>query len=162
MKGKLLISSVFTTLLISILILSIVLSINQTLFFVYAIGTPDEHGNVIMEIHIYQHNGTAYDLLLNHTTSTNFTCKVESDTYTRFECKVRFNKTFAVDEEESFDYTRVYLNVTDIYTNELMLNISGNSDDDYWYVLYRKDWEIADKPEYGVDYDVSFNYDAYY
>lgn len=134
---------------------------SNSVFWAYAIGNPDSQGNCICEIHIYQDDG-GWQLLLNHTSASNFTVQVTSDMHTRFEAKVRLNKTLADSTQESYDNTRVYLSVSGELSNQLMANVSGTSDANFWYVLYRYDWTQSGKPEYGVDYDVSFDYDAYY
>ena len=158
------------TLFVSVACLLAILMLAQTLmprssvipqFAVYGIGDPDSKGNCITELKIYQDIG-GWQLLLTHTTSDNFTCQVTSDTHTRFDCQVRLNKTLADNEEESFDYTRVYITIEGEYTDQLMSNVTGSSDANFWYVTYRLDWNASGKPAYGVDYDVSFDYDAYY
>lgn len=152
-------------LLISLISLIVIyrLQNQESLLYVYAIGNPDSYGNVIMWLTVNQWNGTEYIQLLNHTTSDNWSVRVVENQSINITVAWRLNKTLASDETEARDYTRIFINLTDVWVNEEM-NATGSIDSDasYWYGLELAHWNQTGKPESGVSYDVATRYEAYY
>ena len=130
---------------------------------VYGIGTPDAYGNVICWLCVYQYNGTAWNLLLNHTTDSNWTQRVVHSQPINITVQWRLNNTLADDAAEARSFTRVYMNLTGVWTNE-ELNATGSvtSDASYYYGVELAYWNQTGKPTTGVTYDVATRYEAYY
>lgn len=149
----------------SILLLAsslLVLSSTHTDLRVAAIGTPDAYGNVIMYLAVYQHNGTHWVLLLNHTSDSNWTQRVEDSDPINITVKWRLNNTLAASEAQAVSYTRVLMNISTVWTNEELNNTSTDSDATYYYGIEEAHWNHTGKPEAAVDYDVATKYEAYY
>ena len=130
---------------------------------VKAIGTPDAYGNVIMNLTIHQWNGTLWELLQTVTTDTNWTQRVVDSQPINITICWRLNKTLASTTTLARTYTRVYINISTIWTNNEM-NYTGSvsSDATYYYGYERAYWNQTGKPESGVTYDVATKYEAYY
>lgn len=135
---------------------------NEPCLFVYGLGDPDSYGNVIVWHTVEQWNGSSWIILLNHTTSSNWTVRVAHETPTRFQVKWRLNNTLASSETEAVDYTWIYMNISTIWTNQNLTNTSHSSDANYYYGVELATWNQSGYPASGVTYDVSTKYKAYY
>jgi len=131
----------------------------------YGIGNPDSYGNVIVYLCIYQWNGSAWILKLNHTTDASFSTRLVANYPVKFTVKWRLNNTLASSEAEAVSYTRVYMNITNggtIWNNEELNNTSTSSDADYYYGVEEGIWNQTGKPVAGTTYSCSALYQAYY
>jgi len=135
-------------------------------------GTPDEYGNHIRNVTVYQDtSGTwvrYYNELggtwedrgsLNYSTySANADIEGILNQTTRFDVVVYLNYTWADDFFDMEYRTRVYISVTGEFSDYAMnyydVRLQGT---DYWAVYYRFYW---DRPEVEKIYDVRFNYYA--
>lgn len=145
-----------------ILVYSLTFNIQQTVIRVYGIGDSDEYGNCICWLCVYQWNGSEWNLLLNHTSSSNWTERVVDSKPINITVKWRLNKTLADSESQAVEYTKVSMNITDVWTNKELNNTSSNSDATYYYGVEVASWNQTGKPESGVTYDVQTKYSAYY
>jgi len=152
-----------TSFAVTILSISLFFSSNHdSIFMVYGIGTPDEYGNVLCWHTVEQYNGTDWVILLNHTTSSDWSQRVEAEKPIRFQIEWRLNNTLAIDEAEAISYTKILMNITGIWTNKELNNTSSRSDETYFYGVELGTWNQTGKPQSGVTYNVQTRYEAYY
>jgi len=131
--------------------------------FVHAIGDPDSYGNVIVWMCIYQHNGSAWNLLQNVTSSSNWTQRVVDSQPINFTVKWRLNDTLATSEAEAVTFTKVTMNISQsVWTNEELNITSTDSDASFYYGIERGHWNQTGMPASGVTYEVATKYEAYY
>lgn len=76
---KKLILSVIGGCLLLVLVASIIVNLNYTGLNFIVYGAPDSYGNAIVWLCVYQHNGSHWNLLLNHTSDSNWTQRVTED-----------------------------------------------------------------------------------
>ena len=155
--------SIFAITLLSILALMNTNQKYSLIKSVKAIGTPDAYGNVIMNLTIHQWDGDSWELLQTVETDTNWTQRVVDSQPINITVCWRLNITLADDITEARAYTRVYINITTIWTNNEM-NATGSvtSDVDYYYGYELAYWNQTGNPESGVTYNVATRYEAYY
>lgn len=159
MKGKL------SVLVLLVILFGAFLVFNKSepTFLVYAIGTPDAYGNVIMWHTIEQWNGSAWVILKNVTTASSWIQRVADSTPTRFQIKWRLNNTLASGTSQAVSYTKVLMNITSgIWTNKELNNTSSSSDASYYYGVELGTWNVTGKPVSGTTYNVTTRYEAYY
>lgn len=158
----------FARVLLITALLALIVNINSPFhktarFYGYAIGTPDAYGNVIMNLTIYQYNGTHWNQLLFWDTDTNWAVRVEPDDAINITLWVRLNDTLASDAAESISYTRILCNITiGIWNNVEFNNTDDGSDADYYYCEEQGHWNQSGYPVSGTSYDVVTRYEAYY
>ena len=139
--------------------------------FVWATGSaPDQYGQQIYEVIIYQNISGSYiqaqTIMASNQGGGNYssgmTLSITSNVQTYFYVAVLMNSTL-ITGSPSAD-TRVYLNVTGIYTNALMIynSYSGNYPsapfDDVVYEYPSTYWT----PAASTTYSISLLYQAYY
>lgn len=132
---------------------------------VFAIGTPDAYGNVIVNLTIHQHNGTAWNELLFWDNDTDWSVRVEPDFAINLTLWVRLNNTLASSENQAVSFTRVFCNITDggsIWNNVEFNNTDTGSDATYYYCQEQGFWNDSGYPATGINYNVNTTYDAFY
>lgn len=148
--------------LVTILSCILLWSRSQTDLIVQGLGSPDEYGNCLVWHTVEQWNGSDWIILLNHTSSSNWTERVHHARPTRFQVKWRLNNTLADSESEAIQYTKILMNISTVWTNEELNNTSSSSDATYYYGIELGNWNQTAKPESGVTYEVATKYEAYY
>ena len=133
-------------------------------YIVFATGsTPDEYGNKIHQLDVLQKEGI-YWYVVVHITEVNYTsgmtAEIDSNMLTKLRIQVYINKTLVTDCTDAVAKTRVYLNISTVFTNQLMSYTGGcEGAGDYWAVTYEStSWT----PVTDTAYDVAVKYEAYY
>lgn len=150
--------------LISIIFLWFLLILpNYSILRVGAIGNPDEYGNCICWHTVEQWNGSAWVILLNYTSASEWSQRVVDNMPIRFQVQWRLNNTLADSEAQAVEYTKILMNITTgIWENTELNNTSTSSDANYYYGVELGTWNQTGYPQAGVTYDVSTKYQAYY
>lgn len=121
----------------------------------------DSYGNDILWVRISQWDGSQYVEKINSTASA-FTVRVEDSKAVKFEVGVRFNDTLASSTSEAISYTRNYLNISTLITNQEMTNDTCTLSSPYYYITEYYVWNSTGYPVAGVTYSCSIRYDGYY
>lgn len=148
------------TLILPLLLLSLLMMRNDTMI-VYA---ADSYGNDINFVEVWQHNGTAYNLLANFTV-TGGSVRVHDSWVINFTVGIKMNSTLVSSTSDAIAYTRVYMNITDggtIWNNVELNNTACSLSGSYYYLTEQGHWNATGKPSAGVTYACSILYQAYY
>ena len=151
-----------TTSLALIMAILLLLATHQTLLhqslIVFAAGNPDGYGNAINTMSIYQNEiQVAYATTSNY--SSGMTLEIDSSILTRIVATVRLNLTLASSQSDAKDKTRVFLNISDVVSNQNMTFWQSGQDANYYYVSYNSSlWT----PDVDTTYNVTLDFDAYY
>ena len=114
--------------LIILLITLILLSPKQqTLNLVFA----QTEGN-IQYVEVWQLEGSNYVLKANFTEDGSVS--VNGSQWFKFVVCHRFNSSYANNEQEAIDYTKILMNITSIWTNKELNNTSCTLNEN-WYIL---------------------------
>jgi hypothetical protein len=127
----------------------------------YTVFAVDSYGNDINFIEVWQYNGTGYVLLANFTSSGG-SVRVHDSWVINFTIGIRFNSTLASSTSEAISYTRVYMNITGIWTNVELNNTSCTLIGSYYYLTEQGHWNQTGYPQAGVTYECSVLYQGYY
>lgn len=135
---------------------------NDSIFLKLVWANPsDSYGNDINYIEIWQWNGTAY-LLKGNLTESGGNVRVNDNQTLKFLVNIRFNDTLASDNDEAISYTKVYMNITDIWANEELTNIACEGSGGFYWLTEQAIWNQTDYPLAGVTYECAVSYQAYY
>ena len=146
---------------------------------VYAAGTPDEFGNYIYSVDIWQGPvGSTYDsstftsvfTKVAQITSSDYTegqtITINSQNSTVIIVVVYLNKTLASDVNDAVSKTKVIMNITSICTNFELYALSWSSLTDYYKIEYSNvdDSHGDNVYTFSADqsYTVEIEYQAYY
>jgi len=122
----------------------------------------DAYGNDIQFVEVHQYNGSAWNLVHNFTSSGG-SCRVHDGWITNFTVSIKFNSTFASNNEEAISYTRVYMNISEsVWTNEELNNTACSLVGSFYILEEQGCWNQTGKPESGVTYECSVLYQGYY
>jgi len=135
---------------------------------VYGQSNPDAYGNRIAKIRIRQYKDTGWiDVVVIDTSNytEGMTVTVPANKETIIAVHVWINKTLTNNDQALCDdYTRVYLNVSGVYTNlELEFYYSETaSDPNFWEVWYRIPYAQNFTTATDTTYQISALYQVYY
>ncbi|MGP3705246.1 MAG: hypothetical protein ACKD6O_08160 [Candidatus Bathyarchaeota archaeon] len=117
----------------------------------------DSYGNDITFVEVWEDAS-----LKANFTSSGGSVSVNASKQIKFVVGAKFNSTLASSQSEAVNYTRVYMNITGVWTNVLLNNtgVSGPSGGFYWL-----SWEGILAPNTlseGQTYGCSIVYQGYY
>jgi len=121
----------------------------------YTVLAVDSYGDDINYIEVWEG-----DTLKANFTSGG-TVKVNASKLIRFVVGIQFNDTLASSTAEAIDYTRVYMNITGIWTN-MELNNTACQHSGSWYYLKEEGNLTANTLNEGETYECSVLYQGYY
>lgn len=163
MKKTLLVTAITVACVLVLLVAALMPHKNGIYLFFGVVYAQDSYGDDVVYIEVWQHNGTAYALLLN-TTSTNQTVALDGGKSVRFFVCVRLNDTLAPNNDTAVTRTQIFMNITYntsfVWTNEELNNTSSIHDGNYYYVKESGDW-TSDLPQDGVEYTAPIKYYVY-
>jgi hypothetical protein len=152
MKVKLLLLTVF-----SVLVLSMLMMMPKNLTNLYVYGSPgDSYGNDIKFIEVWEGS----TLKANFTTSGGSVSVNASKTIT-FNVSICLSSTLASSTSEAVSYTAVYMNITGIWTNVELNNTSVVLNGSFYYLIETGILNANTLTE-GQTYACSVLYKAYY
>jgi len=122
----------------------------------YTVLAVDSYGDDINYIEVWEG-----DTLKANFTSSGGTVKVNASKQIRFIVGIQFNDTLASSTAEAIDYTRVYMNITGIWTN-VELNNTACQHSGSWYYLKEEGNLTANTLSEGETYECSVLYQGYY
>jgi len=122
----------------------------------YTVLAVDSHGDDINYIEVWEG-----DTLKANFTSGGGTVKVNASKLIRFVVGIQFNDTLASTTQEAIDYTRVYMNITGVWTN-MELNNTACQHSGSWYYLKEEGNLTANTLSEGETYECSVLYQGYY
>lgn len=128
---------------------------------VYAAGTPDAHNNRIQHCQIYE-NATWNTTRTTSNYTQGETITVDTGIIVYLIYRVYLNNTFADNSSHAVSLTRIYLNVTGKYTNELLDDEANGTSGNFYYVDYGSNVTSNWTTTADTTYVVSARYDAYY
>ena len=125
----------------------------------------DSYSNDINNIEVWQYNGSAWNLMVNFTTSGG-SQRIHDGWPTSFIVQVKLNTSLASSASEAHSYTRVNMSIVDggtVWPISTMLNDSGtpSSSGGFWYVKKLGNW-TSSLPSPGVTYSCNATFQAYY
>lgn len=131
-------------------------------FIVYAAGTPDAYGNHIYLVSVREGTTTLINIYATNYT-LDATYEVDANIELHFFIRVYINKTLCNNDESlADDYTRVYVNVTGHYVNELIpsyiIDPTGTDGDYFWASYSGIYWTTTAD----TTYQIGVRYEAYY
>jgi hypothetical protein len=153
-------TKIILAILISISLITLFRSFNDTFLIVKKVYASDSYGNDINYIEIYQYNGSSWNLVTNFTSSGGSE-RIHDNWQTRFLVNIKLNSTLATSTSEAISYTRVYMNISTVWTNVELNNTSCSLNGDFYWLLEEGNWTTS-LPSLGVTYSCSVNYQAYY
>jgi len=121
----------------------------------FTILAIDSYGDDINYIEVWEGD----TLKANFTSSG--TVRVNASKLIRFVVGIRFNSSLAGSNQEAIDYTRVYMNITGVWTNEELNNTSCQLSGS-WYYLKEEGNLTANTLSEGETYECSVLYQGYY
>ena len=122
----------------------------------YTVLAVDSYGNDINYIEVWEG-----DTLKANFTSSGGTVRVNASKLIRFVVGIQFNDTLASSTAEAIDYTRVYMNITGVWTN-MELNNTSCQLSGSWYYLKEEGNLTAGTLSEGETYECSVLYQGYY
>ena len=120
----------------------------------------DSSGNAILWIRISQYDGGGWVERVNSTAS-DFSILVEEAEAVKFQVGIRFNDTLAGSESEAVEYTRVYLNISTVVTNQELTNETISYTAPWYYLTETYTWNQTSYPVAGEDYACTVWYQGY-
>lgn len=155
-----------TALLVTIALSLFMQYVPMSKLLVYAQSDPDEYGNriFIMYVNQYQDGEWCRFVICHYSGYTeNMTFEIDANFETRVEVHVLINKTLAPTWQNARDYTRVYVNVSTICTDQLLsYNDAWTDQGDFWSIGYEQTVGNAWTPAIDTIYQVDLKYEAYY
>ena len=153
------------SIMIIILIVILVYPMIFGFSFISIVYAADAYGSDITHIEIYHHNGTAWVLVGNCTSSSGQSYSVHDTWPIKFLVNMKFNNTLASSTAEAISYTRVYMNITNggsIWTDEELNNTACSEVGDFYELEEEGVWNATGYPVAGVTYECSVLYQGYY
>lgn len=125
----------------------------------------DIYSNNINNIEVWQYNGSAWNLVVNFSTSGGSE-RIHDGWATSFIVQVKLNTSLASSASEAHSYTRVNMSIIDggtVWPITTMLNDTGtpSSSGGFWYVKKLGNW-TSSLPSPGVTYSCNATFQAYY
>lgn len=154
------ISGLITATLIVTIVLSLFMQYVPKSTMVYAAGTPDSYGNQIDYVRIFQGGQQVYTITYSNYTS-GMTIDIDANVITYLTIEVSLNETLVVGNPQ--DFSRVYLNVSTIYTN-LLVPSTGYSGPvaGFYSVTFGSSTTTEWTTGTDITYECSVRYEAYY
>lgn len=130
-------------------------------YLVFATGsTPDSYGNMVRQVWMIQEaQGKTWDIDYGEYTE-GMTQEIDANYQTKIIVAVNINKTLAGDPGEAAAYTRVYLNISTVFTDQLLAYWEVDDIDVGFYTV--KYNSTLWTPATDTSYDVTVEYEAYY
>jgi len=122
----------------------------------YTVLAVDSYGDDINYIEIWEG-----DTLKANFTSGGGTVKVNASKQIKFVVSIKFNSSLASSDTEAVDYTKVLMNITEIWTNMELNNTSVVQNGDF-YFLKEEGVLASDTLTEGETYECSVLYQGYY
>ena len=122
----------------------------------YTVLAVDSYGDDINYIEVWEG-----DTLKANFTSSGGTVKVNASKLIRFVVGIQFNSSLAGSSQEAIDYTRVYMNITGVWTN-VELNNTACQHSGSWYYLKEEGNLTANTLNEGETYECAVLYQGYY
>lgn len=146
---------------ISIALLMIALFSHPNGTFIKLVYAADAYGNDIQYVEIWQWNGTVW-ILMHNLTASGGTYRINDNQPTKFVVNIKFNSTLATDQTQAIDYTRVYMNITAVWTNVELNNTSCVLVGGFYILKEQGLWNVTGQPQAGVTYACTVLYQGYY
>lgn len=136
-------------------------------YLVFALDSnPDSYGNMINLVKINTYEGAGPWDEVWHITPSNYTSgmtlEVDANLLCFIRAEVKLNDTLASTWEEARDYTRVYLNISGVFTNKLLGFVGfAAPSGGLWTISYgltSGNWTLQTDTSYAI----SLKYEAYY
>ena len=142
--------------LILIVLISLLMQDNSTIFYFAYASPEDAYGNDITHVEVWED-----DVLKANYTSSGGSLRVNASKTIKFVVGIKFNSTLASSESEAISYTQVLMNITGIWNNQELNNTSCTlSNGFYW--LKEQGILAPNTLTEGQTYDYSVLYKAYY
>jgi hypothetical protein len=151
--------------IISIALVVALLSASSTWIRTAWCSPADSYGNDITYAEVWQHNGTAWNLVENFTSSGGST-RIHDGWQVKFYIGLKLNSTLAASQAEAIDFTRVYMNITyiggSVWTNKELNNTSCSGPSGGFYYLEEEGLWNMDLPVAGRTYTCDVKAQFYY
>lgn len=160
-KKGIIVTTVFGCLLILSVASLFLERANIAQFRVYGAGTPDSYGNRIEYVKVQQNSSGSWTTEV-YITNVNYTADAThqiQNAFTRLLVGVLLNVTLADNATHAESNTRVYANVTGVYTDEELTVNTSSSNATYYKVEYLLNpWQA----QADTTYNITLLYQAYY
>jgi len=141
--------------------------LNQQFCILKVAWCADSYGNDISYVEVWQYNGTAWNLVINFTSSGGST-RIHDSWTTKFIVMCKLNSTLASSQTEAKDYTKNLMNITYgspityVWQNkELNFTSCTGPTSGFYYIERWGNW-TSDLPQQGVTYTCALDYQQYY